>query len=171
MGSIAHVTGDALVLIDPLLPADRPQLLEWLDGLASERSVSVLTTIKWHRRSRDLVVERYGAETSRRRDALPAGVEAVALRRAGETMIWLERPRALVCGDRILGADGGRLRLCPESWLRYLSTGIGLLQLREIVSAAVADLPVEAVLVSHGEPVLSGGSSALRRALAPVEVS
>ena len=136
------------------------------DGLAAGRRVHVLTTIKWHRRSRDLLVERYGAQTSRSRAALPAGVEARPLRRAGETMFWLERPRALVAGDRIIGDGSGGLRLCPQSWLRYLGTGIDLEGLRAAVGAAVAGLPLDAVLVSHGDPVLDGGCEALRQALA-----
>jgi hypothetical protein len=32
--------------------------------------------------------------------------------------------------------------------------------------APVLDLPVERVLLSHGEPVVAGGAAALRRALA-----
>jgi hypothetical protein len=166
VGSVAHLAGGELVLIDPLVPDDRPELLEWLDELASRRRVHVLTTIKWHRRTRDAIVDRYGAETSRARAALPAGVLPLPLRGAGETMFWLERPRALVPGDRLMGAAGG-LRLCPKSWLGYLGSGIGIEELREIVRAAVADLPVEAVLVSHGEPVLSDGARALNQLLAP----
>ena len=165
VGSVAYLAGAELVLIDPLVPADRAELWGWLDEIASGRNVHVLTTIKWHRRSRELVVDRYGAETARARAAVPAGVVPLPLRGAGETMFWLERQRALVPGDRIMGRRHGGLRVCPESWLGYLDSGIGLEELRGVVRAAVTDLPVEAVLVSHGEPVLSDGAAAVERAL------
>ena len=73
----------------------------------------MLTTIGFHRRSRDQLAERYGATTSRAKRNLPAGVESFPIRGAGETIFWLAEHRALVPGDRILGAPGGRLRLCP----------------------------------------------------------
>jgi hypothetical protein len=79
-------------------------------------------------------------------------------------MFWIPAARALVPGDRIMGAAGGGLRLCPESWLRYLSSGItpaGLAaRLRPLL-----DLEIESVLVSHGEPVLMDGRTALAGAL------
>ena len=84
------------------------------------------------------------------------------IRRAGETMFWLPRAQALVPGDRLPGDDRGGLRLCPDSWLRYLP--ITRDDLRDALRPLV-DLPVELVLVSHGEPVLHDGRSALERAL------
>jgi glyoxylase-like metal-dependent hydrolase (beta-lactamase superfamily II) len=81
-------------------------------------------------------------------------------------MVWLAEPRALVPGDRLLGADGGGLRLSPDSWLRYLPSGMRARQLREALRPLL-DLPVERVLVSHGEPVLRGGREAIARALEP----
>jgi hypothetical protein len=69
-----------------------------------------------------------------------------------------------VPGDRLLGADGGGLRLSPNSWLRYLPSGMRHPELREALRPLL-DLPVELVLVSHGEPVLSGGREAISRAL------
>ncbi|MGH3030635.1 MAG: hypothetical protein ACRDNE_07690, partial [Gaiellaceae bacterium] len=123
-----------------------------------------LTTIAFHRRSRDELVERYGASTSRARRSLPAGVRTIPIRRAGEVMVWLEEHRALVPGDRILGDGRGGLRLCPESWLRYLASGMKLPELRDAL-LPLLELPVEMVLVSHGEPVLAEGRAALARAL------
>ena len=77
---------------------------------------------------------------------------------------WLPRPRALIPGDRVLGDDEGGLRLCPESWLRYLPSGMKRTQLAEELRP-LSDLPIELVLASHGEPVLTGGREALRRAI------
>ena len=124
----------------------------------------VLTTLRWHRRSRDAFIERYGASTSRARRTLPPGVKALPIPRAGETMFWLSEHRALVPGDRILGVGDGRLRLCPESWLGYLPSRISVAELREALRELLA-LPIERVVVSHGEPVLAGGREALRQAL------
>ena len=51
--------------------------------------------------------------------------------------------------------------LGPASWL---PDGVGLEDLARALRPALA-LPIERVLVSHGEPVLSGGRAALARAL------
>ena len=88
----------------------------------------------------------------------------MTIRRAGETMVWLPGPRALVPGDRLLGDDQGGLRMCPPGWLRYLEPGLSYDELREALRPLL-DLPVEMVLVSHGEPVLQGGRAAIERAL------
>jgi hypothetical protein len=166
-GSAAYAAPEALVLVDPLVPADRPKLQVALDALVERhgRPVAILTTLKWHRRSRDELAERYGATTSRAKGALPEGVEALEIKGAGETMFWLREHRALVPGDRLLGDDAGGLRLCPDSWLRYLASGMRQAELREALRPLL-DLPVELVLVAHGEPVLRGGREAIERALA-----
>jgi hypothetical protein len=161
VGSVAYESQDALVLVDPLVPEE---VWPELDRLAERHPrVAVLTSISFHRRSRDEVVRRYGASTSRAKASLPSGVVTIPIRRAGETMVWLPEHRALVPGDRILG-DRGRLRLCPDSWLRYLRNGLDGSELRRALRPLL-DLPIELVLVSHGEPVLEGGHEALARAL------
>jgi hypothetical protein len=166
VGCVLCELPDATVLIDPMLPPEREPFLGELDRRVRRREapVTVLTTIGFHRRSRDELARRYGATTSRARRVLPAGVEALPIRGAGETMFWLPRQRALIPGDRILGAGGG-LRLCPESWLRYLSSGLTLSGLRELLRPLL-ELPIERVVVSHGEPVLADGQAALAAALA-----
>jgi hypothetical protein len=167
VGCVLCDVPDATVLIDPLLPPDSDRLLRTLDEHVRrrDRRVAVLTTIGFHRRSRDRLAERYGATTSRARKNLPAGVEAYPIRGAGETIFWLAEHRALVPGDRILGAPDGRLRLCPESWLGYLPSGLTTAQLAGALRPLL-ELPIERVLVSHGEPVISGGHAALAQALA-----
>jgi hypothetical protein len=163
VGCVAYEARDAFVLVDPLVPDELWVVLdERIRGHA--RRVAVLTTVRWHRRSRDAVVERYGASTSRARRTLPDGVETIPVPGAGETMVWLPEPRALVPGDRILGDGAGGLRLCPESWLRYLDLTVD--GLREGLRSLL-DLPVELVVTTHGEPMLEGGRAALERALGP----
>jgi hypothetical protein len=114
--------------------------------------------------SRDEVAARYRAQTSRARGRLPAGVEPVVLRGAGETMFRLAGPRALIPGDRLLAAPGGGLRICPQSWLAGVRADRE--ELRALL-APVQELPVARVVVSHGQPVLRGGARALEAALAP----
>jgi hypothetical protein len=166
VGSVLVEADEAMVLIDPLLPPDPDPFLAELDRRVQARRlpVAVLTTLAFHRRSGDLLAERYGASTSRARRSLPVGVEPFPIRGAGETMFWLAQHRALVPGDRILGAPGGGLRLCPESWLRYLRSGITLTELRALLRPLL-ELPIEIVLVSHGGPMLGGGRQALAELL------
>jgi hypothetical protein len=166
VGSVAYAARDALVLVDPLVPADRSDLQEEIDELVHRhrKPVVILTTLQFHRRSREKLAALYGASTSRAKKSLPDGVETLQIRGAGETMVWLPEHRALIPGDRLLGGESGGLRLCPESWLRYLPSKMGQAQLRKALRPLL-DLPVEMVLVSHGEPLLSEGREALVRAL------
>ncbi len=167
VGCVFYEAPDASVLIDPLLPPDRERFLGALDRRVREhdRPVSILTTIGFHRRDRDELARRYEASTSRAKKNLPAEVESFPVRRAGETIFWLPEHRALVPGDRIIGSPGGGLRVSPQSWLRYLSDPLTIAQLKQALRPLL-ELPVERVLVSHGEPVLADGQQALATALA-----
>jgi len=163
VGSVAYEAPDAFVFVDPLVPDEFwPALEERVR--AHGRPVRVLTTIGFHRRSRDEVVRRFDATTSRAKASLPEGVATVTIRRAGETMVWLPGSRALIPGDRLLGDARGGLRMCPPGWLSYLVPGLSYDELREALRPLL-DLPVEMVLVSHGRPVLQGGRAAIERAL------
>jgi hypothetical protein len=158
VGCVAYDAGDALVLIDPLVSDGD---YEALDALAQAKAeVSILTTIKFHRRSREELTQRYGATTE-----APDGVDLIEIDGAQETMYWIGEHAALVPGDRILGDRPPGLRMCPPSWLRYIG-GYSQGDLRDALREAVLPLPVERVLVSHGEPVLQDGRAALERALA-----
>ena len=167
VGCVACAAPGALVVIDPLVPhGEEEPFWSEMDALVARHGprVNVITTIQFHHRSRAEVAARYGASTSRAKAALPRGVRTVPIRGAGEVMVWLEDHRALVPGDRLLGDGAGGVRLCPPSWLAYLGSGITLDGLRGAL-APVSELPVEMVLVSHGEPVLSDGATAIARAL------
>ena len=163
VGSIAYEAPDALLLVDPLVPDDGWSQLDALVERHGQR-VAVITTLGFHRRSRDAVAGRYDASTSRAKPTLPRDVETVQIRGAGETMVWLPGPHALVPGDRILGDDGGGLRLCPQSWLGYLPSKLKRAHRANELPPRL-DLPIQLVLVSHGEPVLAGGREALARAI------
>ncbi|HXF98980.1 MAG TPA: MBL fold metallo-hydrolase [Gaiellaceae bacterium] len=184
VGSLYLETEDGVVLVDPLVPADEEERF-WRaldrDVARAGGTVHVLVTVFWHTRSTAGLVERYGARvwTTRRGRApverragrvtdayrpgepLPGGIEARPTARAGEVVLWLPRHAALVPGDVLLGDGAGGLRLCPPSWL---PAGRTLAELAASLRPLLA-LPVERVLVSHGEPVLSGGRDALAAAL------
>jgi glyoxylase-like metal-dependent hydrolase (beta-lactamase superfamily II) len=87
-------------------------------------------------------------------DELPGGVQCFPTARNGEVVYWVPRERALVVGDVLL-ADPG-LRLCPASWLRPKTHDHLQASLRPLL-----DLPVEQIVVSHGNPVLQDGHAAL----------
>lgn len=164
VGSALYELPEALALIDPLLPSeDRSEFLQWLDGRIEARPVSVLTTIRWHRRDREELAERYRSTTSGAWNAIPHGVKPLPLRGAGELMFWLPGVATLVAGDRLIGGRDGLLQLCPESWLADVH--VDRLGLAELLRPLL-ELPVERVLVSHGEPVLRDGRAELARAIA-----
>jgi hypothetical protein len=164
VGSVLYEQTDVLTLIDPLLPTQgREGFLRWLDGRVAGRAVSILTTIRWHRRDRDALAERYKSNTTRAWNAVPAGVTPRPLRGAGETLYWLPAVATLVAGDRLIVTEDEGLRLCPQSWLEDVHVNRpGLADLL----APLLELPIERVLVSHGEPALHDGRAALSRAIA-----
>ena len=157
VGCVAYETPDTLVLIDPLVVDGDQAALD--ERAATKERVAILVTVKWHERSRGELTRRYDASAT-----MPEGVEAFEIPGAGETIFWIPEHGALVPGDRILGDRPPGLRLCPESWLRHLG-GYTQDDLR-VGLQPLLDLPVEMVLVSHGEPALRDGHAALQRALA-----
>jgi glyoxylase-like metal-dependent hydrolase (beta-lactamase superfamily II) len=92
---------------------------------------------------------------------LPGGIEALMTGRSTEVVYWIPEHRALVPGDVLLGADGGGLRLCPTSWLPASVTHDKL----RAALQPLLELPVERVLVSHGEPVTASAATRLSEAL------
>jgi hypothetical protein len=180
VGSVAAVGGPALVLVDPMLPDD-PAVWKALARAAAGAPPAVLLTIRFHRRSTLDLVRRhrrarvwFEAGAARRSrtiratdpflpgDVLPGGFVALPTSRAGEVILWHPGARAIVPGDVLLGDESGGVRLCPASWLPRGHT----LQALARSLGALPYLPVERVLVSHGEPVLAGGQAALAACLA-----
>ena len=174
-------TDGATVLVDPLIPADDSErFLEYLDADVERAGagVHILLTVYWHVRSAGELVERYDAEVwaparsalpVKRRlslspnpvrpgDPLPGGLEAHASGRASELAYLMPKQRALVVGDVLLGDP---LRICPPGWV---GKG-GQKAVREALRPLL-DVPLDRVLVSHGDPVLRGGQTALAAALA-----
>jgi len=184
VGCVYCETEDGVVLIDPLVPPeDAGRFWGALDRDVERASgpVHVLVTIFWHTRSAKAMAERYSARvwaptTSRaavaRRagtvtdafrlgNSLPGGIAAFGTARRTEVVYWIPPHGALVPGDVLLGDGAGGVRMCPESWLPGASGHAELAaSLRPLL-----DLPVERVLLSHGEPVLRNGRAALAGAL------
>jgi glyoxylase-like metal-dependent hydrolase (beta-lactamase superfamily II) len=183
VGCVYLETAGHVLLFDPLIPVEPEARATFLRNLDDDvrrkgKPVAILLTIFFHERST--------AELSRRFDAgvwiqagavervdapvtnpfapgdvLPGGVIGIDGRRGFETIYWLPEQRALVPGDLLLGDGNGGIRVPPEHWLRQTTR-------RDLKRSLLAllDLPVEMVLVSHGEPVLKNGHAALERALA-----
>ena len=186
VASFALEAEDELLLIDPLLPADGDEAVSGLlERLAGGRAVHVLITIGYHVRSGEELVERYDgtlwgpptcASRLRRPSRLrklepgtpgPAGATAYAIGKPvrAERPLWLPSHRAVAFGDAVVMTPEGELRM----WCQPLLDDKRRRFYRERFAptlAPLAELPVERVLVTHGEPVLHDGAAALQAALA-----
>jgi glyoxylase-like metal-dependent hydrolase (beta-lactamase superfamily II) len=173
VGSVAVETTDGLVFIDPI--GEPPP------GLG--RPDHVLVTVFWHGRDagslgaphvwasapgvKPLASRGIAVTDGVDEGPLPGGLEAYPTARRGEVVYWIPEHRAIVVGDVLLGAGakpratGDPLRLCPERWLGAKTHADLLESLRPLL-----ELPVEQVLVSHGEPVLEDGRRVLSELLA-----
>jgi len=186
VGCVYYEGSDAIVLIDPLVPTDPSEETRFWKALDRDVArvalpVHVYVTVFWHVRSAGEIVRRYdgtmhapsraraanerragvAASVFRPGDALPGGIEALATGRATEVAYWIPEHRTLVPGDVLLGTDDGGLRLCPTSWL---PASVTKPKLRAALEPLLG-LPVERVLVSHGEPVTTDVRPRLREAL------
>jgi hypothetical protein len=159
VGCVLYETAGRAVFFDPLAPEADAGFWSWADAGCRGREVVVLETIAYHRRSREAFLARYSASTE-----VPETVAAYAVPATDETVFWVPEHRALVPGDLLLGSGGGRLSLCPPSWLEESSGRPALSEVRDALGV-LRELEVELVLVSHGEPALADGGDELARAL------
>jgi len=160
VGCVYYEAPASTVLVDPLVPAEERQRDRFLDALDRDVErrglpVAILLTCDWHARSTGELTARYDAVREP-----PAGAEPFAVPELEETIWWLPEHGALVPGDVLLGAPAG-VRVCPDSWLQGRTSPAAL---RDALRPLL-ELPVERVLLSHGEPVLADGRAALERAL------
>jgi glyoxylase-like metal-dependent hydrolase (beta-lactamase superfamily II) len=183
VSSYALVEDDTLVLIDPLVPGDEEERF-WRaldDDVLHHGAPHILLTVFYHARSSATIAARYDgsrifAPAARIADArervpgtqpyelgetLVAGIEARGTEHRGEAVLWIPSHRALAAGDLFLGTPDGGVRVVPDDWLRPGVTGA---MIRDGL-APLLELPIELVLLTHGDPVLAEGRAALERAL------
>jgi glyoxylase-like metal-dependent hydrolase (beta-lactamase superfamily II) len=172
VGSVYAELPDALVMVDPLVPQDEEdRFWEALDRDVERvgKPVHVLLTVHWHERSVAAVLDRYKATLWRpeEKGELPAGVHAEVVKGSDwvEALFFLEPHRALIAGDLLIGKAGGGIEL-PVGWFPKGEQNWAEQELKPELRKRLAELPVELVVVSHGEPVLEDGAAALERALA-----
>jgi glyoxylase-like metal-dependent hydrolase (beta-lactamase superfamily II) len=172
VGSVYAELPEAVVVVDPLVPADDEEHFWAALDRDVERSglpLNVLLTVHWHERSVATVLDRYHAKLWRPEEKgdLPAGVHAEVVKGSDwmEALFFLEPHRALVTGDLLIGRDGG-IEL-PVEWFPKDEREWAENELKPDLRERLAGLPIELVLVSHGQPVLENGAEALQRALTP----
>ena len=163
---VRYETDEEVVLIDPFLPKD--------GGFDPHgKPVRVLLTQPAHYRGTADFVERYGASVWvppqavwRKRpnpattNELPRGVEAIELDGEPQQVVFFIREHAtLVTGD-VLSGTGGRFHVfVDEADAERLLPSLD----------ALGDLPIERVIIPHGEAILTDGAARIRAAVADVE--
>jgi hypothetical protein len=177
---------DTTLLIDPLLPADPQPVLDVVDAALTDR-LAILITIPYHVRSSEELWKRYGKEAETTIHGhpacakrlgnrsgfheiepgvpLPGGVTAhtIGKPRRYETPLHVPSHSALVFGDAIAETGGRLVMWAADKVDQKVATFY-----RERFAPTLRpllELGAENVLVTHGDPVMGGGTEALRRAL------
>ncbi len=161
VGCVYYEADDATVLIDPLIPAgEEDELFRHLDADVGQRGlpVVILLTAEWHRRSADELAKRYDARVG---GAPPEDVEEIPIEGADERQVaYFIRPHAALVVAEIFAVDvEGELRVCASPALERPEE-------LEASLDRLMELPVERLLVSHGEPVLADAKARMAEALA-----
>jgi hypothetical protein len=161
VGCVYHEADDATVLFDPLVPSgEADDFFRHLDADVERRRlpVVILLTADWHRRSADALAARYDARIG---GALPAGVEEIAVEGADERQAaYFIRPHAALVVAEIFWVDvDGELHVGRSPVLKRPDE-------LEASLERLVELPVERLLVSHGEPVLGDARARMAEALA-----
>jgi hypothetical protein len=184
-GYVLH-DGENTIVIDPPIRGEAEPLLSMLDEIVRGRVRILVTTpfhvrqseLLWHRWHHEHEVAIFGHEYCATRlgdrsgfrplvggETLDGGVRAYAIGRPRRAEIPFELPshRALAFGDTVLDIDGG-LRVWPREpdsprmRVSYEKRLVPTLQ-------PLQRLEVERILVTHGDPVLRNGASALTTSL------
>jgi glyoxylase-like metal-dependent hydrolase (beta-lactamase superfamily II) len=172
VGCVYWDGGGAVCLVDPLVPrGEEERFLRHLDADVERAGtpVAVVLATADHERSAEELRGRYGAEVlawhaERERlsvpvdrvftsgETLPGGLEAIDAARP-EALLWLPARATLLAADVLVG---GPLRVSP--WDADAD------ERRRTLAAlrALRELPVETVVVSHGEPAVEGREALLR---------
>ena len=160
---VRYETEDEIVLIDPFLPPRD-------DFDPGDKPVKVLLTQPAHFRGTADFVERYGASVWvaphaewRKRPTpgttreLPPGIDAIELDGEPQQVVfWIPEHSTLVSGD-VLSGTGGRLHVFVDEADRE-----PLLASLE----RIAELPIDRVIIPHGDLILADGSARIQAAVA-----
>jgi glyoxylase-like metal-dependent hydrolase (beta-lactamase superfamily II) len=192
VGSVYSETPEAIVLIDPLVPADPDDAARFWraldrDARRLDLPVAVLLTCRWHARSTADVRGRYGARVWAPADgghglgdlvtdvvadaARPfAGVTALVTGSPApneECIYVLEDRAAVVVGDILLGSGAG-LRLAPPSWYANSDEERDWYRSRVRPSLErVLEYAPRLLLPAHGDPITTDAAEAFAAALRP----
>lgn len=161
VGCVYYEAHDGTVLVDPLVPAgEQDSFFRHLDTDVERRGlpVVILLTAEWHRRSADELARRYDARIG---GELPDGVEEFPIEGADERQVaYFIRPHAALVTCEVFAVDiGGQLRVCASPALKRPD------ELKASLNR-IMELPIERLLVSHGEPVLEDVKTLMAEALA-----
>ena len=141
VGCVYYEADDATVLVDPLVPAgEEDGFFRHLDADVERRGlpVVILLTGEWHRRSEEIPIE--GADERQ--------------------VAYFIRPHAALVVSEIFSGDiDGELLVAKSPALKRPDE-------LEASLDRIMELPVERLLVSHGEPVLSDAKARMAEALA-----
>jgi hypothetical protein len=186
VASYAARAGDTTLVIDPLLPQDPSSVLAVIDETLGKR-LAVLITVPYHVRSAEELWKRYkqDAETSihghpacakrlTNRSGfqeidpavpLPGGVTAhtIGKPRRHETPLHLPSHNALVFGDAV-AESGGRLVVWASERVDAKVERFYRERFNPTLEPLL-ELDFDTVLATHGQPLMSGGKRALRKAL------
>ena len=164
---VRYETEGEVAVIDPFLPPD--------DSFDPHgKPVRVLLTQGAHYRGTADFVERYGASVWvppnaewRRRpnpattEELPRGVEAIELDGEPQQVVFFIPEHATLVSGDVLSGTGGRLHVFVDE-----ADPVRLLPALD----ALADLPIERVIIPHGDLILSDGAARIRAAVAEARV-
>ena len=160
---VRYETEDEVALIDPFLPPGD-------DFDPHSKRVRVLLTQPAHYRGTEDFVERYDAsvwvppraEWRKRPDPhttreLPPGIEAIELEGEPQQVVFFIREHTTLVSGDVLSGTGGRLHIfVDEADHEPLLDSLDRL----------AELPIERVIIPHGDLVLTDGAARLRAAVA-----
>ena len=179
----------ALLLIDPLLPDDEAEagkVLDVLDSQVGDR-VAILISVPYHVRSSEELWRRYRkdsdvsihghpAAANRLEDRsafeeiepgvpLPGGVTAHSIGKPKRHEMPLHVPghEALVFGDAV-AEHGGALKVWATGKVDAKMERFYRERFNPTLEPLL-ELPFDAVLVTHGQPLMEGGKQALKKAL------
>lgn len=189
VASFAVDAGDGrTVLVDPLLPADDRAVWALLDELAGD-ALTIVVTIPYHVRDAEPIRRRYAG---RGVDARITGHRGVARRlahaegfdelvpgepvggimahtigrpRRNELPVHLPSHAAIAFGDALVTTPEGELRIWDDEPVDERRARFYAERFAPTLEPLIA-LGPERILVTHGEPILSGGRAALEAAAA-----